>query len=421
MSIKKDEVWESVLIYLENKPHCIFSHAIRIIPFINNKDREDKFLEILYRQLMQSANIGIYRPIEQLLEETNKNKQFPVERSLMQRRLAESYMKLIKDEKSAVRVIHFAQKAASIYKQLKDKEEENKCLAVISRHIEADNPDWQQTEFEFPAEFSDALNTNIKVIQEFFSDTNINIQERISCLSKFITEKNQKLNKNILLYKPFVLISDINNTAEEFNKSVFLQLASVVTLDKNKVIANGNNNIMRAKELAYPMHQKTNILPALNALENSKDFSINEIKNLIQECKLVSDDELIFISEALDDYSKERWVPFICVIVPSFESILRRLYFEIEGTSIQAKNTDTLVHTTVNLSNVLSNKKVREILSEDFVIYLEYLLNSDTSSENIRNNVAHRFTQSDFYTKERSQVLIHALLQLCLRGNKVAG
>ncbi|MGE1115190.1 hypothetical protein ACQJ0K_25915 [Priestia megaterium] len=76
---------------------------------------------------------------------------------------------------------------------------------------------------------------------------------------------------------------------------------------------------MKAKELAYIMHRSTNILPSLEALENSKDYSIEEIKKLIQECPFVTDDEMNFISEALEDYSKCRWIPFICVIVPSFE------------------------------------------------------------------------------------------------------
>ncbi|MGE1115189.1 DUF4209 domain-containing protein [Priestia megaterium] len=91
------------------------------------------------------------------------------------------------------------------------------------------------------------------------------------------------------------------------------------------------------------------------------------------------------------------------------------MYSAIEGTNILTKNTDTLVHTTVNLTNLLNNTKVRQVITEDLANYLEHLLNNDTSSENIRNNVAHRFKQSDFYSKERSQTLIHALLQVCVR------
>lgn len=415
MNIRKDEVWIKNWGYIQRYPNNLLQYASKMTSFITNKEREESFVGLLNDQLLQSANTGNYLPIEQLLKDTNKNKKFPIERSVIQRRLAEAYMKQIENEESDVRGIHFAQKAASIFKDLRDREEENKCLAIVSKYVESDNPDWKETEINLPPEVNEAVNENIRVIKEIFSDSDIPIQERINYLSKFITLKDEKTDKNILLYKPVSSIKDIDSAAFELNKSVFLQLVSVVTLDQNKVIANGNDANMRAKELVYPMHKVTTIVPALGALEGSRDFSIHEIKVFIKECPVVSDDEMIFINEALDDYASGRWIPFICVIVPSFESILRRLYLEIEGTNIQTKNTDALVHTSVNLTNVLNNKKVRELLSEDLAQYLEYLLNSDTSSENIRNNVAHRFTKSDFYSKNRSQVLIHALVQVCAR------
>ncbi|PGZ92186.1 DUF4209 domain-containing protein [Bacillus sp. AFS029533] len=420
MDIRKDDVWTSILNYLKLYPNCIFSHAIRLTAFINNKERENEFVELLNEQLIESANIGNYLPIEQLLEDSSKSKRFPVERLVIQRRLAESYMKQVKDDNSDIRVIHFAQKAASMYKLLKDSEEENKCLSMISKCLESDSSDWNETEFVLSTEINDAINENIRLINELFSNSEIKIQDRITYLSKFITIKEEETNMNVILYKPVPILKDIDRTAAEFNKSVFMQFASVVTLDQNKVISNGNDALLKAKELAYSMHKVTTILPALAALENSKDFSIEELIICFQKCPLVTEDELKFISEALVDYASGRWISFICVIVPSFESILRQLYFEIEGTDIQAKNTDTLVHTTVNLTTILKNNKVKEVLTEDFVTYLEYLLNSDTSSENIRNNVAHRITKCDFYSKERSQVLIHALVQMCERiKNKI--
>ncbi|WP_336864672.1 DUF4209 domain-containing protein [Peribacillus frigoritolerans] len=415
MNIRTEEVWLKTWGYIQRYPNILLQHASKITSLITNKEREDNFIGLLNNLLLQSANTGNYSPIEQLLNDTSKNKKFPIERSAIQRRLAEAYMKKIEHEESAVRGIHFAQKAASIFKYLKDNEEENKCLAIISKYVESDNSDWEEMEINLPSEVNDAVNENIRVIKEIFCDTGTPIQERISYLSKFITIKDEKTDMSNLLYKPVALIKDVDSAANELNKSVFLQLVSVVTLDQNKVIANGNNAIRRAMELVYPMHKITTILPALEALEGSHDYSIQELKVFIKECPIISDDELIFINEALDDYACGRWIPFICVIVPSFESILRQLYLEIEGTNIQAKNTDPLVHTTVNLTNVLNNKKVRELLSEDLAQYLEYLLNSDTSSENIRNNVAHRFTNSDFYSKDRSQVLIHALVQVCAR------
>ena len=55
---------------------------------------------------------------------------------------------------------------------------------------------------------------------------------------------------------------------------------------------------------------------------------------------------------------------------------------------------------------------MKENLSEDFISYLQYLLNDDTSSENIRNNIAHRLTDAEFYNEGRSLIVLHLLLVL---------
>jgi hypothetical protein len=413
MKLRTEEIWDITLEHLNRNPQCIYYHVTQIMALITNEEKSEIIKSILLEQLLVDAKMGNYHPIVGLLEDANKFKKFLVERIFIQRKLAEAYMKQIENDSSAIRGMTFSQRAASIYKDLGDKEEENKCLAILNSNLDSDSPDWQEVEVELPAESNAELNENLNLIRQIFSDTDITIQARIGSLAQFISATQD--SRKVTIYTPSAVNSTIESLADIFNQSVMMQIVSVVTIDQNKVIANGNNSLIKARELAYSMHKELSILPALSALENSQDFSIDEIRSFIQECPAVTEDEMNFISDALDDYSKERWRPFMCVIAPSFESILRELYLKLEGTDIQAKNRDSLIHTKVNLTDVLNNPKVREILSDDLANYLEYLLNSETSSENIRNNVAHRLTPSHFYSQDRSRVLVQALIQVCSR------
>lgn len=416
MKIRTDEIWDITLEHLQRHPHSIYKYVPKMMALIGaNEERAEIIRSILMEQLLLDAKMGNYHPIERLLDEIIHYKKFLVEITVVKRKLAEAYMKQIENDSSAIRGITFSQKAASIYTELKDSEEETKCLSILSKHIESDSPEWHEAEHELPVEYNDGLIKKARVIQEYFSDANIPVQNRITTLAEFLTISDESNGRTEVIYRPFADKSMIEGAAEELNQSVFLQFVSVLTLDQNKVIANGNNSSLKARELSYTMHKELNTLPAINALENSQDYSIDELKNFLKNCPLVTEDEMVFMNEALDEYSKGRWIPFICVITPSFESILRELYAKFEDTDIQAKNKDSLVHTTVNLTTVLNNQKVRQVLTDDLANYLEYLLNSETSSENIRNNVAHRLTKSNFYSQDRSRVLIHALIQVTAR------
>jgi Domain of unknown function (DUF4209) len=405
MKLRVDDIWDYIFHFLTCNPHCGYYHAIKTVPLLTSEEREEKIRDLISQQLSLDAETGNYIPIENFLEDTNNLRGFIIGRELVLRRLAEAYMRRIEvAENSPIIGITFSQKAASIYKQLRDNELENNCLSALGKFMEMESPEWHESVIEFSPEENATINENIKIIQEVFSDIEITIQERISLLSRFITIGSK------VIYTPCAVTSTIEDIAKNFDGSVFMQFGSVVTLDQDKVVANGNNSLLKAKELAYSLHNETTIIPAISALETSHEDSTDKIIESIESCPLVTDDEMNFITSAFEDYERGRWISFICVITPSFESILRELYYTLEGTHIQAKNKDTLVHSAVNLTTILNNSRVKEVLSDDITNYLEYLLNSETSSENIRNNVAHRLTPSNFYSQRRSRLLAHALI-----------
>lgn len=405
MSLRVDDIWYYLNQYLARNPNCVYYHAIQSLSLLTTEEKKQNIRDITEQQLSLDAEKGNYLPIENLMEESSKFKSFFIEKVLLQRKLAEAYINRAKHaENSPIIGITFSQKAASIYKQLGDKELENSCLADMGKFLEMESPDWHESVIEFSPQENSSINENIQIIQEIFADSSIPINQRISFLAKYINESSKTI------YTPVALTNSIEDVQRSFDSSVFLQLGSVMTLDQDKVISNGNNSLIKAKELAYSLHIETAILPAISTLETSQADFIEKLIESISNCPLITQDEMNFITSAFEDYESGRWIPFICVITPSFESILRKMYNTLEGTHIQAKGTDSLIHSAVNLTQILNNKKVREVLSEDIASYLEYLLNSETSAENIRNNVAHRLTPSSFYSQGRSRLLLHALI-----------
>lgn len=416
MRLRVDDIWDYLAQYLTRNPNSVYHHVINALPLLTSEERIQGIRDLTEQLLSLDAETGNYTPIENFLDNINNVKGFIIERELVLRRLAEAYMRRTEYEENSPMIgITFSQKAASIYKQLRDNEMENKCLSVLGKFLELESPEWHESVVGLSPEENAALNEYIKTIQEIFSDTSISILERISLLARSISVGPQTI------FTPCASASTIKDVERTFDGSVFMQLVSVVTLDQEKVVANGNNSLLRAKELAYSFHNDTTIIPAISALETSQKDSTDKIVEFICSCPLVTHDEMIFITNAFEDYERGRWIPFICVITPSFESILRELYNTLEGTHIQAKNKDTLVQSIVNLTTIMNNTKVREVLSDDIANYLEYLLNSETSSENIRNNVAHRLTPSTFYSQRKSRLLVHAIILVIERIKKNLG
>jgi hypothetical protein len=187
--------------------------------------------------------------------------------------------------------------------------------------------------------------------------------------------------------------------------------ATSIHLGENKVIGIADSSI-QAKSLCYSTTFQMEIIPAMAALRNDKNFNLQFIMNYLNGCSIIKNDDFAFIEEGLEHFFNNKHISFLSVIIPTIESLLGDVFQLYNGIEVTIKKRNSHLQTTVNLTDVLKDPKVNQNLSESFISYLYYLLNDDTSTENIRNNIAHRFMGVDYYNEGRSLIVLHLLLLL---------
>ncbi|MGP3738126.1 DUF4209 domain-containing protein [Bacillus sp. 4A_MP2] len=293
----------------------------------------------------------------------------------------------------------------TLYRNLGVKDKEIKSLGVLEDAIKSFGTESQnKVSFNLDPgtmEQFDKLNESVYFI---FSREFISIENRLSYLGSLIT------NSLGIIYRPFPNLENIEDVKKEFDSSI-ASIFDTVYLGENKVISSKNNEL-EAKRLCYNNHFDLCIIPAMEALYNDKNFNRACLNEHLISSEIVKKSDRVFLEEAVDHFFNGKYISFLCVVVPTLESLLRNIYEKHNGTTILVKNNNNELQNTVNLTDILKDEKVRESFSRDFISYLQYLLNDETSSENIRNNIAHRIKDENFYSHERSLIVLHLLLLL---------
>ncbi|MBZ9686810.1 DUF4209 domain-containing protein [Clostridium estertheticum] len=422
MRISKFEIANLSLDYVE-KNGCLSNIVIKLLLIIKGFDKpEDRdktlirtesiYINIIYRLSKVNDVIALGQLLQQIQESGIKFiNVFPLERAI-----SRSSLNLAKCGARTLREISFAQKASEIAKKIKDNELEKESLAVLHDLISNNEIVWSESKFELPEKENQKINKDIIDIKAYFSKAGGCIQNRIKALSSALSinyyDSEGKIISSSLFYRPLASFSDIKAFVQSFeNQSSLARIATISTLGDGKVVNTGFNPLIQAKSQVYTLHALTNILPAIDALESSDDFTMDAVREYVMKSKYITKEDIDFIYYAFDDYATKRYIPFIHVIVPCIESIIRNIYKNENGTDIQAKDNDNTVQTTVNLSDVLKNSRFIAKITENVHEYLIYFLNEETG-ENIRNNVAHRLKNAEYYNEYRSKLLMHILTLL---------
>lgn len=301
--------------------------------------------------------------------------------------------------------IKYSHDSITLYRDLGVKEKETKSLGLLEDAIK---------KFGTESQHNAPLNLGAGIMEQSdklkksvcckFSREHLSIEQRFSDLAFLIK------NSSSIIYQPFPTLEHIEDTKEQFDSSI-ASLFKTVYLNENKVISFDNNE-HQAKKLCYDMHFELNIIPAMEALHNDEKFNQTCLYEYLISSEIVKKSDRVFLEEALNHFFNGKYISFLCVVVPTIESLLRNMYEKYNGTTILVKNSNNELQNTVNLTDILKDEKVSENISRDFISYLQYLLNDETSSENIRNNIAHRITDGNFYSHERSLIVLHLLLVL---------
>lgn len=422
MNIAKPDIANLSLDYVENNGclSTIINRFLLLIKKIDSNGDRDYLLnriEKVYNDLIERLTKATDAvALVQLLRQIKQSKTTFINILPLESAISKSYLNLAKSGSRSLRELLYAQRAAEYAKIIKDDKLEKECLAVLRSLIDNNDIEWVQSKFELSEEENQNISNEIELIKEYFSNPRYCLKDRIKALSMALSisycDSEGKVVSTLVLYVPIASFDEVKSFVETFKNSVVTRIASISTLGDGKVVNTGFNPFIQAKNTVYSFHAATKILPAIEALESSEDFTMDIVREQIVESKYISDQDIIFIDYALADYSAKRYIPFIHVIVPCIEAIIRNIYRDEIGVDILVKNADCSTQTTANLSDILKNNAFKAKIKEDAYEYLVYLLNDETG-ENIRNNVAHRLKNAEYYNEYRSRLLMHFLIYLC--------
>ncbi|PGT20662.1 DUF4209 domain-containing protein [Bacillus cereus] len=417
----RKNIWDLVVEFLmKDKSHLLLIMSY-VVPFIESerdseiKSRYYEYIVLLVNELeVQLQKEGNDNFLDRLYEEVTAVSIPTVDGNEFKERQANLALSIAEANKDQMAKIHYAQRASVIFSDINNQEGARKALAILSESIYKFGTDSQQRiPLKLGKKIINDFEEKYKKVFEIFSDHNVSLENRVFDLA-FPVIRDAEINGEKgthLFYRPFPELKTIEGSEKTLNNSITSQLLSSIHLSGNKVIGIGKRDI-EAKSLCYSTHFQSTTIPAMLGLKKDKDFNLGFLLNYVQRSEVVTDNDIVFIKEALEHFYNNKFISFLSVLVPTIECLLRRVYELYNGTDIATQRKDSNLQTTVNLSDILKDEKVKQNLSEDFIGYLQYLLNDDTSSENIRNNIAHRLTDVEFYNEGRSLIVLHLLLVL---------
>ncbi|MGR6012443.1 DUF4209 domain-containing protein [Bacillus paranthracis] len=417
----RQNIWDLVVgLIMKDKSDLILIMS-DVVPFIESegdseiKNRYYEYIALVVNELeVQLKKEGNGNFLDRLYEEVTTVSIQTVDRNEFKERRANLALSIAEANKDQMAKMHYAHKASVIFSDINNQEGARKALAVLSESINKfGTAPQQRIPLKLGKKLLMILKKIIKKVFGIFSDHNVSLENRVSDLA-FLVIRDSEINGQkvkVLFYRPFPELKTIESSEKNLSSSIASQILPSVHLGSNKVIGIDKRDI-EAKSLCYSTHFQFTTIPAMLGLKKDKDFNLEFLLNYVQRSEIVSDNDIVFIEEALEHFYNNKFISFLSVLVPTIECLLRRVYELYNGTDIATQRKDSNLQTTVNLSDILKDDKVKENLSEDFIGYLQYLLNDDTSSENIRNNIAHRLTDAEFYNEGRSLIVLHLLLVL---------
>ena len=132
------------------------------------------------------------------------------------------------------------------------------------------------------------------------------------------------------------------------------------------------------------------------------------LSGVLEKSPFIDDDALEVLEVGLERYLSGDYVSAMHVLIPQLEDVLRRTLRKLEGstTTIQGDVTRETA-----LGQVLCATEMKELLGEDTIFYLRYLL-VEQLGMNIRNKVAHGLIRKSDCDRLTLALVVMSLLRL---------
>lgn len=304
-----------------------------------------------------------------------------------------------REEKSNIVKAHFYELAMRHYANIGKTEKVNEMKVLIRRAYEelerSDELSAFSSEFSIPTE---ALEN---ILKPYLEGEKKEILDRISKAICFIPKLSEveRLTRNLM---------------EQFPLQ-FLVGRSVI--DDGKKIDHGNSNEDDSYRFAfsqsYMLHLQFNleliIVNLFNRLIVDKELSSEDVINKLKSWPLLSPKNLPLIEVGIEAFFKGDYVSSIHILVPQFESTLRRM-FSLAGYPTTSIKKGTAQHEET-FNEFLNRADIKEALGEHIHKFIQMVMVEQTGL-NLRNKVAHGLISFSECNRSLNILVIYLFLLL---------
>jgi Domain of unknown function (DUF4209) len=142
--------------------------------------------------------------------------------------------------------------------------------------------------------------------------------------------------------------------------------------------------------------------------------SVDDIFGFLAESPLFANCEKGLLRDGLEAYEREDFVKAIHVLVPQIEHILRNFLGMLGIPMLKTVRNHQGIMDAKSMNDILSDERMREILTEDLWRYLTVLYIDKKGGLNLRNDLAHGLLPSEAFSRSTADRVFHSLLTLSL-------
>lgn len=408
MNIRQEEMYEYIA-KLDSKILYLPEIVKFLSKFLKTENKEEE-IKKLFISIAESSDIQSINMYYEKILDNSEIKLSPIIKTLIIEILAYKNLEEAEDSKKLpLYRILFLKSAIKNFAILKNKEMEKKCLKLIAEVTPKTKNDMESVEINLGNEYKEIIELEIELLEEMYE--NFNLENKLKAINKILVAEIED-NKKIQVYRPAPSIKNIDEEIEQSEQPLFETFCTTIVLGEDKILDDKTDQGKIFRNLYYEYQIRNKVFIIMNKIEKDQEYSIEKLLNYLKGSPLINSDEIVFLKYIIEDFINERYIPFICTIVPFIEKVLRHLYLGLNYSKTKVKNVQLDTQTDVNLTDILNNEEVVKVINKDFIQYMKWVMNLENEGLNIRNNSMHGFVESNFYHKGNAIVLFHILIYL---------
>lgn len=260
---------------------------------------------------------------------------------------------------------------------------------------------------------------NSKEFEESFSTISSNIMLDNENIINFYTSLSLEKNlKNLINSTDFIPnIDEISKEVLKLNELYPLSnLVKNVTFNDGKKISEANTeqesielNTIRTYDRHLSIIMRCHLQPVIEKLIVEQDLNVNNLMQIFETWGLLDKQNIYFVQKGLERFFSEDYVSSIHILVPQFESSLRRMFSNAgyDTTSLHEGNTQL----EITFNEFLKKPYVHDELGNSIHNLIAHVM-VEKNGWNLRNEIAHGLIKHSDITKYTCITVIYLFLLL---------